>query len=61
MRYVIPEGRAVIDKKDKQTIDIFTGNRPVGRPRVYSSNAMKQRCYRQRQKGKTSCNTCNAQ
>jgi hypothetical protein len=43
------------DKKDKSTIDIFTGARPVGRPRVHQSNAMKQRLYRQRKKGKTSC------
>lgn len=39
------------DKKDKSTLDIFTGKRPVGRPRVYQSNAEKQRLYRQRKKG----------
>jgi hypothetical protein len=38
------------DKKDKTTIDIFTGNRPVGRPRVHQTNAAKQRLYRQRKK-----------
>jgi hypothetical protein len=38
------------DKKDKTTIDIFTNNRPVGRPRVHPSNAAKQRLYRQRKK-----------
>lgn len=38
------------DKKDKTTIDIFTGNRPLGRPRLHQSNAAKQRLYRQRKK-----------
>jgi len=38
------------DKRDKNTVDIFTGNRPVGRPRVYVSNAVKQKLYRQRKK-----------
>lgn len=38
------------DNKDKTTIDIFTGNRPVGRPRVHQTNAAKQRLYRQRKK-----------
>lgn len=38
------------DKKDKTTIDIFTGNRPVGRPRVHQTNAAKQRLYLQRKK-----------
>jgi len=38
------------DKTDKQTLDIFTLNKPVGRPRKYISNAVKQRVYRQRKK-----------
>ena len=38
------------DKRDKITIDIFTGKKPVGRPRVYITDAEKQRLYRQRKK-----------
>ena len=38
------------DKRDKNTIDIFTGSRPVGRPRVHPTNAAKQRLYRQLKK-----------
>jgi hypothetical protein len=38
------------DKKDQSTMDIFTGNRPVGRPRKHISNAVKQKLYRQRKK-----------
>lgn len=38
------------DKRDKNTIDIFTGKAPVGRSRVHQSNAIKQRLYRQRKK-----------
>ncbi|HEY8940778.1 MAG TPA: hypothetical protein VIM59_11330 [Cellvibrio sp.] len=45
------------DKRDKSTIDIFTGQRPVGRPRLHQSNAAKQRLYRQRKKGLMPCTT----
>lgn len=38
------------DKKDKQTIDIFTLARPVGRPRKHVSNAAKQSHYRKLKK-----------
>jgi len=38
------------DQKDKLTADIFTGAKPVGRPRVHASNALKQKLYRQRKK-----------
>lgn len=38
------------DKKDQQTIDIFTGKKPVGRPRKHLTNAHKQYAYRQRKK-----------
>jgi hypothetical protein len=38
------------DQKDKLTVDIFTGPKPVGRPRVYVNNALKQKLYRQRKK-----------
>lgn len=38
------------DQKDKLTADIFTGAKPVGRPRVHVSNAVKQKLYRQRKK-----------
>lgn len=43
------------DRKDKNTVDIFTGQRPVGRPRLHQSNADKQRLYRQRKKGALLC------
>lgn len=36
------------DKKDKNTLDIFTLVRPVGRPRKHVLNAVKQALYRQR-------------
>lgn len=39
------------DKKDKQTLDIFTLTRPVGRPRKHVSNAAKQSHYRKLKKG----------
>lgn len=38
------------DQKDKLTADIFTGAKPVGRPRVHANNALKQKLYRQRKK-----------
>ncbi len=38
------------DKRDTNTADIFTGQRPVGRPRLHQSNADKQRLYRQRKR-----------
>lgn len=38
------------DQKDKLTADIFTGSKPVGRPRVHANNASKQKLYRQRKK-----------
>lgn len=43
------------DKKDSSTIDIFTLSRPVGRPRKYTSNAVKQKLYRQRKQEATKC------
>lgn len=43
------------DKRDKSTADIFTGQRPVGRPRLHQSNADKQRLYRQRKKEALLC------
>ncbi len=43
-------GCVMRDKQDKKTIDIFTGARPVGRPRKHVSNAVKQKLYRQRKK-----------
>lgn len=45
------------DKRDKATIDIFTGQLPFGRPRLHPSNAAKQRLYRQRKKGLMPCTT----
>jgi hypothetical protein len=42
------------DQKDKLTVDIFTNSKPVGRPRVHVSNAVKQKHYRQRKKKLTS-------
>lgn len=38
------------DQKDKSTADIFTGSKPVGRPRVHADDAVKQKLYRQRKK-----------
>ena len=38
------------DKKDQNTVDLFTGKLPVGRPRKHISNAVKQKLYRQRKK-----------
>jgi len=38
------------DHKDKLTADIFTGAKPVGRPRLHANNALKQKLYRQRKK-----------
>lgn len=47
---IIPGDSAMKDKRDKSTADIFTGQRPVGRPRVHESNAEKQKQYRNRKK-----------
>ena len=48
---LIGEGMSFVrDQKDKLTADIFTGAKPVGRPRVHVSNAVKQKLYRQRKK-----------
>ena len=38
------------DKRDQTTVDIFTLQKPVGRPRQHLSNADKQKSYRQRLK-----------
>lgn len=43
------------DKKDKNTIDIFTLSRPVGRPRKHSSNAAKQLHYRKQKNEAKKC------
>ena len=48
---LIGEGMSFVrDLKDKITADIFTGSKPVGRPRVHANNALKQKLYRERKK-----------
>jgi len=48
---LIGEGMSSVrDQKDKLTVDIFTGSKPIGRPRVHANNALKQKLYRERKK-----------